>query len=170
MTRLEEFSGRAYRLAYHRLAAGEKLTVGHLRAAQADLDGKAGVDRATTVLEGRPWSAARPTDCSCGRRHGSRLEARVCAHVRVPLAAADGYLLLQQIRLPAFTLAPRERGAAFYVTIDFGIVHRGRLVRLIDAKGRRSRDWARGRAAIEASYGIKVEEIDREGLASLEIP
>jgi hypothetical protein len=33
------------------------------------------------------------------------------------------------------------------------------MMALIDAKsGRRSRDWERGRAAVEASYGVRVEE------------
>lgn len=41
-----------------------------------------------------------------------------------------------------------------------GVVVDRRIVRLVDAKsGRVSRDWRRGAAACEATYGLKVEEV-----------
>jgi len=126
---------------------------------------------------GRRWSAAMPTartatlrpdkllDCerTGAHAHGSRLEARVCAALTLE-ARATGLRLFQQIRLPLLTSAPARNhnglctGRALYITIDFALVNAaGQIVRLIDAKGRVSREWTRGAAAVEATYGIPVE-------------
>lgn len=110
--------------------------------------------------QARAWSAARPTTCAGGHRHASRLEAAVCE--RVTARVLPGQRLLQQLRLPLLTLAPDKRGRPLYASVDFAIVgFGGRIERLIDAKGRVSREWRRGAAALEAAYGIPVEEVRR---------
>lgn len=105
----------------------------------------------------RRWSNAKPTDCAHGHRHASKLEARVCD--RLTRTLTPGQVLYQQVRLPLFVLAPNENGRPLYMTIDFAIVEHGLLLRLVDAKGRKSREWDRGARALTATYGIEVEVI-----------
>lgn len=108
----------------------------------------------------RPWSAAIPSSCPAGHRHASRLEARVCARLALE-ARADRLTLFQQLRVPLLTLAPGPDGRPLYATVDFALVRGGQIVRLVDAKGRRSREWLRGAAAVHAATGIPVQEIYR---------
>lgn len=108
------------------------------------------------------WSNAKPTDCTCGRKHASKMEARVCARLRSELR--HGQRLYHQVRLPLFVLPPTESGVPHYLTVDFLITRSdGSMWVAVDAKskGRVSRDWRRGAAAFEATYGIKIEETDR---------
>ena len=108
----------------------------------------------------RPWSSAKRTRCQEGHNHASKMEARVCDRLAL-LCRHWGYTLFQQVRLPLWNLAPGKLDRALVISIDFAIVEDGRLRRLIDAKSptRVSRDWKRGAAAVEACYGIKVEEV-----------
>ncbi len=109
----------------------------------------------------RPWSAARATVCGRGHKHPSKTEARVCDRLSAE-CFADGTTLYRGVRLPLLSLAPKDTGTPLYITIDFGIVKGGKLVRLIDAKTRRkSREWARGKLACESAWGIKVEEASK---------
>lgn len=112
----------------------------------------------------RAWSSAKPTDCAAGHRHPSKMEARVCERLTAE-CAASGARLYRQVRLPLLSLAAKDNGAAMYATIDFGIVVGGKLARLVDAKNtsnpRTSREWARGAAACESAWGIKVEEVEK---------
>jgi hypothetical protein len=102
---------------------------------------------------------ATNTTCLLGHAHPSKVEARVCA--RVHHERADGDVIYRNVRLPLFALPPTARGIAMYLNVDFVVTRNRRMVRIIDAKsGRRSRDWARGAAACEATYGLKVEECD----------
>lgn len=108
------------------------------------------------------WSAAIPTPCASGHRHPSKMEARVCERLTAECGLL-GETLVRQVRLPLFALAPKSNGTAMYATVDFGIVRGGRLARLVDAKNptRVSPEWARGAAAVQATYGITVEEVSR---------
>lgn len=111
---------------------------------------------------GRPWSNAKPTDCPHGHRHASGLEAKVCARLTLE-TRARGQTLYHQVRMPLFAMAPDERGRASFLTVDFVLVEAGRMVRAIDAKPKRrkSRDWRRGALAFAATYGIRIEEVER---------
>ena len=111
---------------------------------------------------GRRWSAATPTECGCGRKHPSKMEARVCARLRAELGR--GQRLYHNARMPLFVLPPSETGTPHYLTVDFLITRSdGSVWRAIDAKakGRVSRDWRRGAAAFQSTYGIKIEECDK---------
>lgn len=109
---------------------------------------------------GRKWSAAMPTNCARGHRHPSKLEARVCAEAHA-IGAAEGLEVLLQVRFPLLNLSTDDLGRVLYFTPDFTLVRFGKVVRVVEAKSRRvSRDWARGKRAFEACYGVKVEERD----------
>ncbi len=110
------------------------------------------------------WSNAKPTVCRIGHRHASQMEARVCGRLTQECDDFPGLgTLYQQARIPLWTLAPGKNDRPLYLTVDFVIVKDGKMVRAIDAKakGRISRDWRRGAAAFEATYGIKIEEVDK---------
>ncbi len=113
------------------------------------------------------WSAAVPRMCPAGHRHASKLEARVCRLLTEECARA-GATLFQQVRLPLLSSAPVARGRALYATVDFAVWHRGKLVRLADAKGRVSREWARGAAALHSTCAVPVEEITNEVATRME--
>lgn len=101
---------------------------------------------------------ARRTTCLAGHSHPSKVEARVCADVHL-IAKWDHARVFRNVRLPLLALPPTDAGLPHYCNVDFALVKDGKIIRLIDAKsGRSSRDWERGRAAVEASYGIRVEE------------
>lgn len=115
----------------------------------------------STVLGARKRShfSAVATTCERGHRHPSKVEARVCAWVYA--RASEGETVYRNVRLPLFALPPTDAGLPHYCNVDFATVKSGRLYWLVDAKsGRRSRDWERGRAAVEATYGLRVEETD----------
>lgn len=114
-------------------------------------------------MPGRPRYSAKPTFCDAGHRHPSKVEARVCGELRTELLGTDLRLFLAP-RLPLFAIAPSERGRPLYFTPDFAIVAPGgKMVRIVDAKSgrRRSPEWRRGKSAAEATYGLRVEEIER---------
>ena len=109
----------------------------------------------------KPWSAATATTCVDGHRHPSKMEARVCGRLGSE-CRRDGTVLYRQVRLPLLSIAPKENGVPMSACIDFAIVRGGKLLRLIDAKGSRvSREWKRGAAAVQAAWGVKIEEVDR---------
>jgi hypothetical protein len=105
---------------------------------------------------GRRWSAAKAASCSCGRTHASRLERTVCLRLTAE-AAATGYQLRQQQRFPLLALPGR-----LAITVDFVLWRGPTDWRAVDAKPRRrkSRDWCRGAAAFQASYGRAIMEVD----------
>lgn len=109
----------------------------------------------------KKWSNAVKTTCVYNHRHASKMEARVCERLTIECKALKD-VLLQQVRLPILTL-PGEDGRVKSMSIDFVLLREGRLYRLIDAKakGRVSRDWPARKRALELSWGIKVEEVDR---------
>ena len=109
----------------------------------------------------KPWSAATPTTCARGHKHPSKLEATVCARLTALCDLTLGLTLFQQVRFNLFTISPRDNGRPMTFTVDFAIVEAGEVVRLVDAKGRKSRDWDRGARACEAATGIKVEEVSK---------
>ena len=109
---------------------------------------------------GRRWSNAKRTRCAQGHAHLSQLESRVCSRLTIE-ATYYGCTLFQQVRLPCWNLAPDDRGRPRYCSVDFAMVKDGRLCRLIEAKGRVSRDWTRGAAAVEACYGLKIETVTK---------
>jgi len=113
---------------------------------------------AAEKVTGRSHFNATPTTCVLGHRHQSKVEARVCPVVRD--AAPVGATVYRNVRLPLFALPPTDAGIPLYLNVDFVVVVDRRIVRLVDAKsGRVSRDWRRGAAACEATYGLKVEEV-----------
>lgn len=72
-----------------------------------------------------------------------------------------GDKLHRQCTFPLLALPPDEDGTPMRFTVDFYLFRPSGGSRAIDAKGRRSPEWARGKAAFEASYGIRVEEWHR---------
>ena len=104
------------------------------------------------------WSNAVKTACDCGRVHGSKMEAGVCVRMRQE-AQESGLMLFQQVRIPIWSLAAKDKGTASYISIDFVFSDGHKIVRAVDAKdpGRVSRDWTRGAQAFEFCYGIKIE-------------
>lgn len=115
-------------------------------------------------LPGRSHFSAKRTHCGV-HWHPSKVEARVCGRLREiydPARGAAGAIYLQ-VRLPLLSSSPTDSGRPLYFTIDFAIVAPGgRLVRMVDAKSgrRRSREWLRGKLAAQATYGLRVEEMD----------
>jgi hypothetical protein len=104
------------------------------------------------------FSNAKPTTCDLGHNHPSKVEARVCRSVHEETTVGKVY---RNVRLPLFALPPTETGIPYYLNVDFVVIVNSQIVRLVDAKtGRVSRDWRRGAAACEATYGLKVEERD----------
>jgi hypothetical protein len=99
-----------------------------------------------------------------GITFASQTESRVYVRLRDE-CAASGLRLVLQPRMPAWSLGTNEYGRPLYVTPDFAILDGITLVRIVDAKPKNkkahSRDWNRGRRALESSYGIPVEECDR---------
>ncbi len=108
------------------------------------------------------WGKAKRTVCAYAHRHASKMEARVCERLTLE-CRATGDTLMQQVRLSLWNLRTDADGRPLTASIDFAVVRECRLHRLIDAKPKRwqSRDWRRGRAAVEACYGIKVEEVSK---------
>ena len=107
----------------------------------------------------RPWSNARATEVD-GIRFPSKMEAAVFTRLRDELQ--PGERLYRQVRFPLLAVAPNDKGVPLAMTVDFVIVSPTGW-RAIDAKPKRrkSRDWVRGKAAFEATYNVKVEEVDR---------
>ncbi len=112
-----------------------------------------------------------------GIAHASKMEARVFERLRRELQ--PGERILRQIRMPLFSAASDARMRPLALTIDFAVLAPNtqdppnRLgpwhllpnclgwVCWVEAKGRRkSRDWARGKAAFESTWG-KIMETDR---------
>jgi hypothetical protein len=90
------------------------------------------------------------------------MEARVCDRLMLE-CQVEGKLVIQQIRLPLLRLAQHGEKPT-YMSIDFAVLAPGgELLRLIDAKAqsRVSKDWPARKRALELSWGIKVEEVDR---------
>lgn len=105
------------------------------------------------------FSNAKATTCDLGHNHPSKVEARVCRRVHDETVAPRR--VYRNVRLPLFALPPTDAGIPMYLNVDFVVVEGTKIVRLVDAKtGRVSRDWRRGAAACEATYGLKVEECD----------
>lgn len=112
-------------------------------------------------MQKKQWSNAKKTACTCGRTHPSKMEAMVCARLRIE-CVASGLTLYQQPRFALWSLAPDETGKPAYISVDFALVDRGQIVRVIDAKSptRVSREWRRGALAFESAYGLKIECVD----------
>ena len=114
--------------------------------------------RRAARTRGRSHFNATATTCVHGHNHQSKVEARVCPVVRAEAPA--GATVYRNVRLPLFALPPTDAGIPLYLNVDFVVVVDRRIVRLVDAKsGRVSRDWRRGAAACEATYGLRVEEV-----------
>jgi len=109
----------------------------------------------------RSWSAAQSTRIPWLhgklRTFDSKTEARVAARLLAELP--PGATIFCQVSVPLLSIAPREGGTPFYISIDFFVVEANGRFRAIDAKTRRkSREWARGRAAAERWLGCRIEE------------
>jgi hypothetical protein len=102
----------------------------------------------------RSWSNAKPTTVR-GIKFPSKLEAAWFEHLSA-LAIATGARLYRQVKFPLLDIGAEETGIPRYFCVDF-VLRGGPGDRVIDAKGRESRDWSRGKAAFEAEYGIQVE-------------
>ena len=102
----------------------------------------------------RAWSNAKPTTVR-GIKFPSKLEAAWFEHLST-IATATGARLYRQVKFPLLDIGAEETGIPRYFCVDF-VLRGGPGDRVIDAKGRESRDWSRGKAAFEAEYGIQVE-------------
>lgn len=90
-------------------------------------------------------------------RFPSKMEARVFQSLSANLQ--PGEQLYRQVRFPLLAVSPGKNQVPLYITIDFVVVGVGGTWRAIDAKsGRKSREWDRGKAAFEATYGIPLNE------------
>lgn len=122
--------------------------------------------RADRKRRGGPQGTRRSRCDLADHVHDSVTEARVCGTLRSELAGVQ-VLLFVATRLPAWALGPQPNGKPLYVSIDFAVVDpvTFRVLRLVDAKPKHqeavSRDWKRGRAALERTYGVRVEERSR---------
>lgn len=115
----------------------------------------------------KTWSAAKPTSAlwidGSLVTFSSKLEARVATKL-VEEALATKARLYRQVRLPLLSIDPdsAKAGTPYYLTVDFVLVRPSGEVRWIDAKSRRkSREWARGKAAADAflrAVGVHIEE------------
>jgi len=110
----------------------------------------------------RRWSNAIRTACGCGRTHPSKLQARVCARLRLE-CKATGARLYHDVRLPLLSIAPKRSGSPETICVDFVVVDPDGIWHLIDAKapGRVSRDWRLRTAAVWTTFGREVKEVDR---------
>lgn len=100
-----------------------------------------------------PWSNAQPTEVG-GIKFPSKVQARVYAAL---VSEYGSDCIRCDVRMPLVS-GIKEGAKCLYITIDFAIVINGRVVKWIDAKTRRkSRDWVRGKAMFEASWGKIVE-------------
>lgn len=95
----------------------------------------------------------------------SKTEARVAERLLMEHLATPGSRLYRQVPVPLLTICGREDGSAhgipFRLTVDFVFVRPDGSERWIDAKTKRkSREWARGKAAAEAWLGLTIEEVD----------
>lgn len=133
----------------------------HPYAASSDI-------RRPDPVRGRPgtstFSNAKKTFCMSQHKHDSKMEARVCDRLTCEIDKRE-YRLVRQIRLPLLLLT-EEDGSIKYITIDFAVVKvigTTPIVRLIDAKcqGRVSRDWPARKRAVELSWGVTIEEVDK---------
>jgi len=125
------------------------------------------LDERTAARPGKvvagPWSAAKPGACERGHRHDSRLEVRLCGLVHAQ--ALPDQRVFVHARVPLWALGTDAGGRpASYFTPDFVVTGPGadgcpEIQACFDAKGRRSREWRRGRAAFKASYGVEVAEV-----------
>ncbi len=106
----------------------------------------------------RPWSNAKRTDCAGGHIHASKMEAKVCNRLSLE-CAAEGWTLFQQPRFPLLSIAPKDTGKPEVYTPDFAIWAAGKLQRIVEAKGRVSRDFTLRKAAFESSFGVPVEVV-----------
>ena len=109
-----------------------------------------------TIHPKRKWSNAVKTVCDDGHTHASKMETRVCQRLTAR-ARVEGWTLLQQVRFPLLAIGK------MYLTVDF-VLWRSKVEwHAVDAKAasRVSRDWRRGAAAFEATYGRRIEEIDK---------
>ena len=122
------------------------------------LEGCAPVAPAATGKIRRSWSNAKPVTVR-GIKFPSKLEAAWWQHLSA-VAAASGQRLYRQVRFPLLDIGGEDTGIPRYFSVDF-VLRGGHGDRVIDAKGRESREWARGKSAFEAEYGIQVEIVKR---------
>ena len=112
----------------------------------------------------KPWSNAEPTGCSCGRkRHGSKMEARVCLAVRSEVEPKGGWVQQQQ-RFPLPNLPPSPDRPRPSLRPDFTWFLPDGSWGCGEAKSRTrvSRDWPSRAAAFRAFYGLeRLVERDR---------
>jgi len=116
---------------------------------------------------GRSHYNAKPTEVEWPSgeviRFPSKTEACVARRLLEEVSRTPGARLYRQVRIPLLSGAPDERGRPLPITVDFAVVHEGR-VRLIDAKTKkRNREWRRGRSLAGAIPGwvVEIEEVER---------
>lgn len=106
------------------------------------------------------FSSAKETGCSCGRRHPSMLEARVCLTVRAEVEPRGGWVQHQQ-RFPLPNLPPSPERPRPTLRPDFTWYLPDGSWGCVEAKAptRVSRDWPARAAAFRAFYGLsRLEE------------
>lgn len=111
------------------------------------------------------FSAAKKTDVAWNDGTvvtcASKTEARVARRLLLEARAANARIY-RNVHVALLSIAPRAGGIALTLTVDFVLRYPDGRKRYIDAKTKRkSREWARGKAAAEAELGIKIEETDR---------
>lgn len=116
-------------------------------------------------LPGAPWSAAEPTDCTCGRRHPSRTQALVCLNLRAEVESTGGWVL-HEVALPLPQLGPKPRGgtrkrprppgAPTTLRVDFLAVWPDGRWKAVEAKhpSRVHRDYPARAGALRTWYGV----------------
>jgi hypothetical protein len=115
----------------------------------------------------RPWSNAKRSTCLSGHRHPSKLEQRTCDGLRLQYGEPGGdEFVTVHTSMPLLSMMRKGPCKIESASVDFVVWRQEEgcdppwyVVRLIEAKGRASREWKRTKAALESSYGIPVEVI-----------
>lgn len=108
----------------------------------------------------KPWSNAKPTEAH-GIRFPSKLQARV--YERLAEALKPGQTLYCDVRFPLLSVFPgTKRRTPLYITVDFVVVASSIEWLVYDAKPKRrkSREWARGKAAFASFYRREIIEVN----------
>lgn len=112
-------------------------------------------------MRSTPWSRARRTTCRQRHAHPSGLEARTCDALALE-CAASGATLFRSVGFPLLSIAPKENGTPETWRADFVVWAEGKIQRVVEAKGRRSRDFElRMRAFLSTYPGVRVEVVTR---------
>ena len=110
------------------------------------------------LLRGPKYHAVRTT-CAAGHRHSSKFESRVCNRLQLECAESGATLFIGP-SYPLLALAPDAKGKAQTWRPAFAVWKDGRLARIVEAKGKVTRDFTLRLQAFRATYpGVVVDVV-----------